>query len=298
MAISTLLTANAVSIDGTTIDQIIDSQFDPRLQELIEASSGSAYPTVAAVMAGTPLMQATTRKVNTACPLITAVGKNITSAVYLYSQLYAAGGLRSASAAHRVGITAGLIVPRSLTCSHLGLAQLSFDVFAKSADGSTAPYALDTATPLSAADDELYTLGKCTLDGGVTQLMDVSIDFGLTERIESSDSDVWPSLASIESVRPVITIRSTNPAEFDDYDPAGLAISSEIAIYFRKVAQGGTRTSDASAAHLKCSIYEGICIPRANRFAHGEAASIELAIYPTYNGTNVPIVFTASQAIP
>jgi len=298
MAISSLLTANAVSIDGTTIDQITDSQFDPRLQELIEASSGSAYPTVAAVMAGSPLLQATTRKVNTACPLITAVGKNITSAVYLYSQLYASGGLRAATAAHRVGMTKGIVVPRSLQCSHLGLAQLSFDVFGTSTDGSTAPYALDTAAPLTTADDELYTLGKCTLDGGVAQLMDLSIDFGLSERIEASDSDVWPSLACIESVRPVITMRTSNPAEFDDYDPAGLAISSEINLYLRKVAQGGTRTSDASAAHLKVSIYEGICIPRANRFAHGEAASIELAIYPTYNGTNVPIVFTASQAIP
>jgi hypothetical protein len=298
MAISTLLTANAITIDGTTIDQITDSQFDPRLQELVEASSGSAYPTVAAVMNGAPLMQATTRKVNTACPLITAIGKNISSAVYLYSQLYTSGGLRAGTAAHRIGLTKGIVVPRTLQCSHLGLASLSFDVFATSSDGSTAPYTLDTAAPLTTSDDELFTLGKLDMDGGVTQLLDLSIDFGLTERIESSDSDVWPSLACIESVQPRITIRTSNPAEFDDYDPAGLAISSPINLYLRKIAQGGTRTADASAAHLKCTIYEGICIPRANRFAHGEAASIELEIRPTYNGTNVPIVWTASQAIP
>ena len=68
-------------------------------------------------------------------------------------------------------------------------------------------------------------------------------------------------------------------------------------VYFKKVAEGGTRVADATAEHIKFNVDEGIITVDSTDADDGGIATSTVRITTTYDGTNAPIVVSTTSAI-
>ncbi len=73
-------------------------------------------------------------------------------------------------------------------------------------------------------------------------------------------------------------------------------LASGLKYYLRKHAEGSTRT--AGSAHHKYTIRGGLVYPATLTCDHQGNATLTYNVIVTYDGTNVPIVLTTSQALP
>jgi len=284
-----------------TVDQITDSSFDPRLSEVVE-SAGGYESNFASTAGGKPSMSLTTKKVGITLAALTSVGVGLTTTgLRAYFQKYLAGGGRDTTGHSRVSLVPGIILPRTLQCAYQGDATLSAEAFVTSSDGNTAPYIWDTAALPTAGTDEHFTLATALMGGAsMGQITDLSVDFGLTERIEGAADDLWPSFACVESVRPRISMKCNAPANFALYAPFGTAIVNTlpVVIYLRKRVKGGGLLAIGTANHISLTVYEGMIIARQTQASVGNPASIDVEVIPTAYSTYRPITVAVNAAIP
>lgn len=73
-------------------------------------------------------------------------------------------------------------------------------------------------------------------------------------------------------------------------------LASGLKFYLRKHAEGSTRT--AGSAHHKYTMRGGLVYPTTLTCDHQGNAALSYNVIVTYDGTNVPIVLTTSQALP
>jgi hypothetical protein len=286
MTVSNLATVAVCDLDlaggsSFTFDQITDSNFDPRLTEVVESAAGYEANHVSS-SGGKPTLSITTKKVGIALAALTCVGKGLDGAgIRAYFQKYLAGGGRDTTGHPRVALATGIVLPRTLQCTYQQDATLSLDAFATSVDGDTSPYTWDTAALPTAGTDEHFTLATAVLGAAsMGQITDLNIDFGLTERIEGAADDLWPSFACVEAVRPKITMKCNAPANFALYAPVGTAIvnTSPVIIYLRKRVKGGGLLEIGTANHISLTVYEGMIIARQTQASVGNPASIDVEV--------------------
>ncbi len=73
-------------------------------------------------------------------------------------------------------------------------------------------------------------------------------------------------------------------------------LATGLKYYLRQRAEGGTRT--AGSAHDKYTMRGGIVFPTSLTVDHQGDATITYSVLVTYDGSNVPVVRTVSQALP
>ena len=179
--------------------------------------------------------------------------------VTYYLQQFDACGDVSAGSVHRsLKISAGVVVPRRITCDHQGHATMDYDVVIAKETGNDAIVISDVAAmPTIGADaGNRWTLGPADV-GGVT-LSDytrLEIDLGNTVETRGTQSDVWDVYVEVRTHAPTITLTGVDPAWFAAaaIPIDGLACAhADTIMYLRHRASDGTGfVADGTATHIK-----------------------------------------------
>jgi hypothetical protein len=298
----------ALEIDtGTSafIQGILDQSLDPGLQELLEGGSGFVYNMFGAIKSGAPAGKVSTTDIKRILDAVGVAGMTISdeALVTMYFMARANGATLSAadSGKHQSAlISNGMLIPRTLSADHQGTAKLDLDIIATT-DGVIDPitYTHNADLPAAIQAAGVYTLGPIKLNTTVVEgVSNVNLDFGLTANAEGRDSDIFPSFVSVEKIQPVLTVSTQH------VDLAGTLTmegkhytSSQVVIYLRKRAEGGTFVADATAEHIKITL--GKCLVFAGQIS-GEPKQMALRIVPWFtNGTPdvPPIAIATASAI-
>ena len=71
---------------------------------------------------------------------------------------------------------------------------------------------------------------------------------------------------------------------------------AKFLVYYTQIDEQALRT--AGLAHRKCAINYGLVVPVSLSLAVGEFAKLNYEVHVGYDGTNAPLIFTASEALP
>lgn len=299
----------AAEANVTTFGGIQDVSIGTGTEVIAEAASGEVYPRALYIVAQKPGAQFGTKAIAGALAQCGLSGTNLATlgaavGLKLYGQKHEHGGTRSAGATHRkYTFACGLWLPRQLTVDHRGDAVLTYEVLCCTPDGTNAPFSFDdsVALPAITGDDDRFTLGSCWLeDVLITQMTGLSIDFGLTAALEASDSSIWDTLASIETIKPVVSITGTDIEWLGaaKVPLAGLLVTEANTDFFlRKRATGATYVADGTEEHIKFSGAGLATIDTvfSGSGQQGATCSINMPMY--YDGTNDPLAVTLASAI-
>lgn len=293
------LTINATHLGGIT-NQAINTG-----SELVgEPTSGGVYPSFVSLVTQNPGINTTTHAIAAALGLVGVAGAAIAGAgVSAYAYAHAAGATRGGASLHKkYTFNAGMQVLRTLSCEHGKDAQLTLDTLGIY-DGTHDPIVLAELQSVPTLTDlERFTLGPITIGGiALTGVRRVEIDFGVSAAVEGSDGDVWPTFVSIDTIKPMITIRGIDPHWLKDTGgfllEGGAATHANTAIYLRKRAIGGTFVADATAEHVLLTAC-GMAVVDTPFDAGGEAGETELKLTCYHDGTNIPIIIDTTAALP
>lgn len=295
-----------VEINGTLVGGITRCGILPRSQVRAEAMSGEAYARFSSMIAQHPIIPMATRHIGPILDITGALGyvlAGTASIAEIYLQKYAHGSTRASGSVHRkFTITQGLVLPRRLSASHQGDAELTFDILSIY-DGTNDPVIITEtqALPAGLADAYRYAFYKAAI-GGVTldEDMSLEIDFGLQDRAEGKRSEIWPRMISIAQVMPTISITCKNP---DAFAAANIPLAGKAAthanttIYLRKRSAGGSFVADATAEHISLTAAGMVHAESVFDAAGNETGETRFVMAATFDGTNAPIVIDTTAAV-
>ena len=234
-----------------------------------------------------------------------AIG-GLATGLEMWLQKHLSESTREGATKHRqFTMTAGLVVPRTLTVGH-GPGQhasVAYEIIS-TWDGTNDPFTITDlqSLPTAEPDDERFALASDGTIGAksLTHFRQLEIDFGINVVTEGADGDLWPTFCSIESITPTITLRGIDPEwlKAANVPLAGLACThANTAIYLRKRAIGGTFVIDGTAEHIKMTA-AGLAHVVTAADASVQAASETSLVIPLYgDGSNAPLTIDTASAI-
>jgi hypothetical protein len=299
MAITAINNVYAVAFGTLATPTVIrarDTSLMDGTQVIREANSGEPYARNAYITGQAPSGEFSTPAIAAALAAIGPLGSALTAAapLVLYAQKRTAGGTRTAGSVHQsYTVGPGIVIPNRLSCDHQGNAQLSYSYAAVSADGTTAPLTISATAALATMPelDDHFTLGPVAIGGStLSAKTNVAIDFGVRLAVEGSDSDIYPSIVTIELVEALITI-ATVDITLASIDLDGLeGTHANTSIQFRKREVGGTFAEDGEVTFTAAGL---AVVNDRLRGAMGSPASGVIAMHCTFDGTNSPIKLSA-----
>ena len=269
-----------------------------------EALAGDVFPRFKSVTGYRRSAQFRSKHIRDALSNVGVTGVAIVSStntgLTFYAQKRAAGSTRASGSVHRsYNFSDGILVPTRLTANHQSDAEITYEAFTVSPDGTTDPLTVtnNAALPGTIADNGRFTLGPITLGGtALTGFESVDIEFNVDVPLDGSDSDLYDTLASIENIDPVITIRGLDELTVDTITKAGLAVThANSEIYLRKRDNSGTYVADGTAEHVKFT-FDGIAVLDESLSGQPRVGP-SIRINTRYDGTNSPITVTTDTAI-
>jgi hypothetical protein len=305
-----MFTLAAVNLNRDTdvlIGQMVDQNINLAVTRFLEGSDGEVDNRYVSINEQKPMIGFTTTAIAVALAQagISGVGIDVDTpatlgALEAFFHLLVEGGTRAATAT-KVTINEGILIPKTLSASQGAIARLTMEAHA-SYDGTNDPLVLLASQTLPATTPgvaELFTLGPVQLNGvAVNGVTDLSVDFGIELFVEGSDGEVWPRFVAINRRSPVISFTTPDAGLLSTLgitgDPQG---ATDSVVYFRKIAEGGTRELDATAEHIKFSIDEGMVYVEDASASHGSTYGLRVTIVPTFDGTNAVLVISTASAI-
>jgi hypothetical protein len=257
-----------------------------------EATSGEVYARVMAILAQKPSCQFTCEDIEAALSACGPLGTSLaTNGLTLYGSRILAGGTIDSAADHvSLAASLGVLVPRSLQCSHQGNASISYEAHPVSSDGTTTPWTLSTAATLPAITQaNLYTLSTAEIaDVSIPQHTQVGIDFGMRVITEGSSSNTLDQIAAIRSVVPKITLTASKQG---DLLTGGLTgVSGAFSIVLRNRANGGIFGSKTVTLSGTCLGLQEVPFGVSGQ----GAAHVQLMGHIEYDGTDAPITYAGT----
>lgn len=293
----------AVHQGATLIDQTSDVNVDLDINEIVMAANGQVDPQFVALMNQTPRITWTTSALARALAKIGINGYAIADAdeAVFFLQKLAQGGTREGATSHiKLTLNEGIQIPRTLQGSQGDIATISYEAFA-TYDGTNSPIVIATGQSLTGSPtvDELFTVGPVVINGALLDgIQDITVDFGITELLQSANGQVWAEFAGIMNRVPSITIRTTNVESIDTFGLVGTAQGiTDSLLYFRKKAEGATVVADATAEHIKFVLDEGRITTRTINATQDSPAMSELVYTPTFDGTAAIMAIDTAAAI-
>lgn len=231
----------------------------------------------------------------------------ITNGINFWTQQFAEAGLRTSGANHRkYNVVDGLFLPRRLSVDDNSADfQAEFECLV-SHDGSSNDPVLITdsqSVPALPTDDERFGMGPITFTGplAIDNVTGWDLDFGINAVLEAADGDVLATFPSIETIAPVLNIR-TRAIDLlknaTDIKMLGTALThAATKLYLRRRISGGAYELDATAKHIKLTIDGHAVVQDAVRVTRSTGSEMQISIPLRYDGTLTPIVITTDTAI-
>lgn len=295
----------AVNTHLGLIDQVVEQNVDPGIEELVLAGNGAVDPSFAAVMQQAPGLRFTTTAIKKALDFAGINGVALAASIEFFFQQVALDGTRSTGLTHnKVAATNGILFPRSIRASQDSEARVEYEAVVRSTDPEVAPitFTKDVALSGSAQVEEAFTIGIVKVNGVEVEMVEeITIDFGVQELRKGFAGSAFPTFAAILERKPVITVRSldTNLMEVAQLGVSGKAQNGTPSeVYFRRILEGGTRVAKALAQHIRFQIFEGYVSVRQVGGSQGEPLATEIKLLPTYDGTNDVVGMNTASAIP
>lgn len=290
--------SDSMSLESQTAGEPASGSLWPQIQSLTGQSPTRAWSTVALA-----------DHLNNLNGINATIGHKLIGAdpgLRLWQYKHDQGGSRAGfSDNHRsILITQGLVVPGGISVAHQGDAVLTYAAIATSANGASPVTELEGESlqdPFPVLDNDRWTLGPVIIDGVLfDHVRGLEISFGVSAVAEGSDSDIWPTFASIRTVNPVITLRGIDVSWFlsTRIPAAGKDVEAgNSRIYLRKRDQGGTYVAPGLTSHIKFT-FNGIAVMQVVHDANNNdptELTLEISIQGG-QGQDVPplIVDTAS----
>lgn len=191
-----------------------------------------------------------------------------------------------------------VLVPQSITASQdADLAEVSCMLHFPY-DGSNEPLVPAGTAAVSGTSSHLqaYGLGPIAVNASaINGVQSVTIDFGITSKVRSSDGDMYPSLVAMESAAPVITFQCYRQA-LQTFGINGTGLTA-LSVYLRaKTATGNV--ADATASHIKFAATAGaIYIDDVSGGNNDDSITTVRCELVAANSSTAPMTITTATAI-
>jgi hypothetical protein len=215
------------------------------------------------------------------------------------------GGVTSGSVHRSLKVSAGVVVPRRISCDHQGHATIDYDVVITKESGNDAVVISDTADMPTIGEDAggRWTLGGCTIGGvALNDYTRLEIDLGNTVETRGTESDIWDVYVEVRTHAPTITISGIDPTWFkaaSGVPISGLACThANTSLYLRHRSADGTGfVANATATHIKftaagIATIQSVFSGQSTRFTE---TSVQITCLD--DTTNDPIVVDTTSAI-
>lgn len=240
----------------------------PGIQSMIESAAGEGAPNFIATDRTAPSIGFSTKQLATLLGAVGSSGLAISGNTDLYYKLATTtGNVARATASHqRIRAASAIAYWSRVTLPGSGAG--SADVMICPVyDGSNEPFVYAGSTALSgsiaASALAYFVCGPVYINGSqLGAIQEITIESGAREIPEYSDGEHHPTFRRIDSIAPVITIKTISASGWSSPGPAGLALDGAdgIVAYGRKIAQNGTRVADATTEHLSFTGLNGRAI--------------------------------------
>lgn len=281
------MNTKTLAVSDVLLDQVSDFRCTPGVRHIIQSGDGNVDPEYAAVMSGSPRFGFSTTGLVDALGVV-GIGGAIIDAdgsypgLVTFFQKMLEGGERAPGSVHlQMLAKEGILLPRTLQAAQEGVASLSLDAVL-TYDGTNLPILVSNTEALvgSPSISELFTLGPVKINGTLLESVQSSaVEFGLQERLQAGDGDVWPTWAGVHSRNPRLRIRTTDAEALSTLGLTGAAISSSVQVWFRKMDEGvGGRVADVTAEHVLFTISEGRAVVREVAATQDQPAMSEVEV--------------------
>lgn len=138
--------------------------------------------------------------------------------------------------------------------------------------------------------------------GPITQITECSPAFNLEDLELTSAGQTSPQFTGAHqakhdlnfSCREIATVLGACDVEAIMKDFS----SDNVDLYYKRGSSSGLRVADATASHLRGRMEDNaVLVWESIRVRQGETAEIRARLFPIWDGTNVPLVFTGSVAL-
>lgn len=197
-------------------------------------------------------------------------------------------------------VTTGLLVLSSRDSSRGQDSTITFTLYALS-DGTNAPISrtdgVALPTTISAAQ---YTMGLPMIAGvEYPEVESYSVNYGNNVDTDPAIGLIWPTVAAVRSVRPVITFRGRDLSKIGSaFVAAGFdnPTHADTLLQDIKRINAGTFESFASAVHF-AETAAGMLVPDdLVNISANQRGTHTLRLQTSYDGTNAPIVVDTTSA--
>jgi hypothetical protein len=297
--------AKILDTTAVNLPQVEGQAFNLGAQVQAFSTAGQLFPTFSALMSLAPRLSLSTQGLKAFLDKVTTRGLALATGFEMYNQLVSGVGRGGTLVHQKISIATGLLLPRSISVRHGGIAQLGFDVIGVNAGGTVCPVLIteSMALPVDTGVAALHTLGPVKINGVELEGVEsVTIDFGISEFVVSSNGLIYPRLAGVTGVAPRVSVSCKDSAALAAFVvatvPGPLAQgATDSVIFLRKKSNDGGNVADATAEHISFTIDQGLWVPGSKNGSHPGELSTTIECQPTFDGTNEPLVMSTVAAI-
>jgi hypothetical protein len=222
-----------------------------------------------------------------------------------YAQKYSCAGASTSADSRSYTIKTGVVVPRTLQVDHQGNATITYECYA-AWDGTNDPVTVATTATAPAYSGVTYptepvyrwTMYSMTLNGTtLSGKRSISIDFGASVTHEAADGDKYPTVTSLTSLMPRVTVRGVDPAWLAastgtvDMDGTQVPNATSIISLLRRNTAVGT------SGHIKLALTGLASWDTPFDGGIDGPGECTLNIDCLYDGTNAPVAATLSTTL-
>jgi hypothetical protein len=304
MGISTKYVLDKIILpSGTVISELNQLDVSPRVQQLVERSSGVPH---AQYVAGHQMAPEIGFETNQVASILTECGMTARSLAggntdFLFKKVtYGSTRELAASTVHkRVRMTTGMLYWTQIQASQNQTAKAMCRI-AVGYDGTNLPLqeAGGVALTGTPATQQHFTLGPASINSqlfrGLTEMM---IESGVEIYSEAADGEIYPTFLAVKNIDPSITLTGPDLDQISDLDFEGTPLSSAFA-YLRKKLANTQNVANATTQHILFSVGAGQAVLESARAGGNDGATCSVKITPiSTNEVTLPITVSTSSAV-
>lgn len=298
MPVSEAYVLHSVKLPSATITQLesADPQGNPTL--ITQYSAGDVLPMFRSVQNQEARIDFTSPQLATILGACGLLGLDLSGGnTDLHYKLVADFGTRTEGTGVRFRLAQGMMFWSTVTLPHQGVGTVNCTI-QPTYDGTNPPIvpagaaAVGTKQAAEAFGAGPVIVNTVALDGVKT----ITINSGFKAILESSESEVWPTLIAVEMVDPVAEVMSLTLGAWETYELAGTALTGFDAYGVKKIQHGHNSTSNNN---LKFSATSGMILPISAR-AGGNTralAGLRIPLTAPSAGTN-PLTIATNATLP